>query len=142
APVASVQAAADDEEEAASPEPLDSASAAGDSEQRAQPGTAPDSEPEQPSHDGHAASKAAGERAASSPKQDDPGANPGKLTINCKPAGDQVSADGIPLGPSPVFNRPLAPGQHRVTCKRGSKVKTIAVLIVAGQLTSKTVRMD
>jgi hypothetical protein len=68
--------------------------------------------------------------------------DPGKLTINCKPACDQISADGIPLGPSPVFNRPLSPGQHRVTCTRGSKSKTIAVMITSGQLTSKTVRMD
>lgn len=70
------------------------------------------------------------------------GEAPGKLTINCKPACDQIVADGVSLGPSPVFNHPLSPGQHRVTCKLAGKSKTLAVMITSGQLTSKTVRMD
>ncbi len=74
-------------------------------------------------------------------KQASAGSTPGKLTINCKPACDQVTAAGRSLGPSPVVSHSMRPGQHRVTLKRGSKSKTIVVSIESGQLTSQTVSM-
>ena len=63
------------------------------------------------------------------------------LTINCKPACSSIVAGGTSLGPSPVFNHPMPPGQHRVTVKGNDKTKTIVVQITSGQLTSQTVTM-
>jgi hypothetical protein len=71
-------------------------------------------------------------------KEEDP---PGRLTIVCKPACDNIVAGGAALGPGPVFNHAMPPGTHRVTCTAKGKSKTVVVQIVSGQATSHTVVM-
>jgi len=86
------------------------------------------------------ASKPAASSADSAqPEADAPKA--GSLTIDCRPACDSIVAGGASLGPSPVFNHAMDPGQHRVKLKGNGKTKTIVVRITSGQLTAQTVTM-
>jgi serine/threonine-protein kinase len=66
---------------------------------------------------------------------------PGTLTIICKPYCDDVLDNGRSLGPSPVVNLSVPPGQHRVTLKKGKDTKVISVIVVSGQSTSQRVTM-
>ncbi|MFT3766768.1 MAG: protein kinase [Minicystis sp.] len=65
----------------------------------------------------------------------------GMLSIICNPYCDDVVAQGKSLGPSPVVNYKIAPGQHRVTLKKGSQSKVISVVVTAGQTTTQRVSM-
>jgi hypothetical protein len=73
--------------------------------------------------------------------KDEGGPEPGRLTINCRPACDSIVAGGQSLGPSPVFSHPMPEGTHRVTLKGNGTTKTIVVQIASGQLTTQTVPM-
>jgi hypothetical protein len=71
-----------------------------------------------------------------------PDGPPGRLTVTCTPNCDQVVANGRALGPSPIINHELPSGQYRVTLKRnGVSDKTVAVMVVGGQLTTQRVSM-
>lgn len=72
----------------------------------------------------------------------DPDAEPGLLTIVCTPFCDDVLDNGRSLGPSPIVQVPVPPGQHRITLKRaGQSQKTISVIVVSGEVTAQRVSM-
>jgi serine/threonine-protein kinase len=66
---------------------------------------------------------------------------PGFLTIVCNPSCDDVVDQGRSLGPAPVVHLAVAPGQHRITVKKGKDSKTISVIVVSGQVTAQRVSM-
>ena len=67
--------------------------------------------------------------------------DPGFLTIVCNPYCDDVQDQGRSLGPSPVVHLSVAPGQHRITLKKGKDSKVISVIVVSGQVTAQRVSM-
>ncbi len=70
-------------------------------------------------------------------------AEPGFLTVVCNPFCDSVSAGGRNLGPSPVVNVPLPPGQYSVVLRRaGGSTKVVPAVIVSGKTTSHRVSMN
>jgi serine/threonine-protein kinase len=70
-------------------------------------------------------------------------ADPGFLTVVCNPFCDSVTAGGRSLGPSPVVNVPLPPGQYSVVLRRtGGSTKVIPAVIVSGKTTSQRVSMN
>jgi len=66
---------------------------------------------------------------------------PGTLSIDCEPQCDSIVAGGTSLGPSPVFNHPMPPGNHRVILKSKGVKKEIYVSVSSGQLTRHAVKM-
>ncbi|HQF25263.1 MAG TPA: protein kinase [Polyangiaceae bacterium] len=68
---------------------------------------------------------------------------PGFLTVVCNPFCDSVSVGGRNLGPSPVVNVPLPPGQYSVVLRRsGGSSKVVPATIVSGKTTSHRVSMN
>jgi serine/threonine-protein kinase len=56
------------------------------------------------------------------------------LSVVCFPACDQVIDNGKPLGPSPIFQRPVPAGEHRLKLSAGSAVKVITTSVAESEL--------
>jgi serine/threonine-protein kinase len=52
-----------------------------------------------------------------------------------------VLDNGRSLGPSPIVQLSVKPGQHRITLKKESMTKVISVIVVSGQVTAQRVSM-
>jgi hypothetical protein len=70
-----------------------------------------------------------------------PDVGAGRLTLTCKPACDSIILGGRAVGPSPLFNEPVAAGVHRVRLKNHGRTKTVVVAIESGQLSTLSVGM-
>ncbi|EYF04429.1 serine/threonine protein kinase [Chondromyces apiculatus] len=66
---------------------------------------------------------------------------PGFLTVHCDPQCDEVLDNGRSLGASPVLRASAAPGQHRITGRKGSTKKVISVIVVSGSVTAQRISM-
>ena len=66
---------------------------------------------------------------------------PGTLSIQCTPQCDSIVAGGVSLGPSPVFDHEMRPGNHRVTLKANGATKKLVVSVSSGQATRHNVKM-
>ena len=68
------------------------------------------------------------------------GGSSGFLSIVCFPACDQVIDNGKPLGPSPIWQRPVTVGEHRLklTTSNPPATKIVSVIVAAEEL--KTVK--
>ena len=120
---------------AASPTTLAAAVAAPGAPEVSAPAPAPAAKPGTGTGSGAAPSPSA---TASSPAEKE---EPGYLSINCKPFCDEVLDNGRSLGAPPVVRAQAAPGQHRITVRRGSEKKVISVLVASGQVTTQLVTL-
>ncbi len=78
--------------------------------------------------------------SASAPSGE-PSGELGSLTLVCTPYCDEIVADGSSLGPSPLMNVPMKPGNHELTLTRKEGSKKVTVTIRAGRRTMKRVEM-
>jgi serine/threonine-protein kinase len=54
--------------------------------------------------------------------------------VVCFPACDQVLDNGRALGPSPIFQRPVSAGEHRLKLSAGNAVKVITIVVAENEL--------
>jgi eukaryotic-like serine/threonine-protein kinase len=67
---------------------------------------------------------------------------PGKLSIVCSPKCSDVRIGEQSFGPSPVFNRELPAGEHRVVLSRANgATRSVTVQVVAGEEHTEQVNM-
>jgi serine/threonine-protein kinase len=68
---------------------------------------------------------------------------PGQLTFDARP-WCQVSIDGSPVGQTPIVNRTLPSGSHRITCTNPDlgASRTLTVQIRAGETTRQRIDLQ
>lgn len=71
----------------------------------------------------------------------EPNSTLGSLTLVCNPFCDEIVANGRSLGPSPLMNVPMQPGDHELTLTRKEGSKKVTVTIRAGRRTMQRVEM-